>query len=66
MEKKILTNNGPLHSEFESKLGKFLGVKYISLVNNATAGLMIALEALSLKNEIITTPFSLLQLSFNK
>ena len=62
-EKKILTNSGPLHSEFESKLAKFLGVKYISLVNNATAGLMIALEALSLKNEIITTPFSFIATS---
>ena len=63
MGKKILTNSGPLHSEFESKLAKFLGVKYISLVNNATAGLMIALEALSLKNEIITTPFSFIATS---
>ena len=53
-EKKILTNNGPLNSEFESKLAEYLGVKYISLVNNAITGLMIALEALSLKNEIIT------------
>ena len=62
-EKKILTNNGPLNSEFESKLAEYLGVKYISLVNNATTGLMIALEALSLKNEIITTPFSFIATS---
>ena len=62
-EKKILTNNGPLHSEFESKLAEYLGVKYISLVNNATSGLMIALEALGLKNEIITTPFSFIATS---
>lgn len=62
-ERKILTNNGPLHLEFESKLCDYLGVKYVSLVNNATAGLMIAIEALGLKNEIITTPFSFIATS---
>ena len=57
-ENKQLTNNGPLHNKLEDKLAKFLGVKYISLFNNATNALLIALKVLNLKGEIITTPFS--------
>lgn len=57
-ENKILTNNGPLHTDLENKLCDFLGVKHITLVNNATSGLIIALKALDLKGEVITTPFS--------
>ena len=55
---KILTNNGPYTKKFEQELKSFLDVKYISLVSNATIGLMIAQKALNFKNEIITTPFS--------
>ena len=58
-----LTNNGPLHQQFEIELSNYLGVKHISLVNNATSGLMIALEALGAKGEIITTPFSFIATS---
>ena len=38
-------------------------MKYVSLVNNATSGLMIALEALHLTGEVITTPFSFIATS---
>lgn len=58
-----LTNNGPLHQQFETKLSNYLGVKHVSLVNNATSGLMIALEAFGAKGEIITTPFSFIATS---
>ena len=54
----VLTNNGPFHEKFERALSKFLGLPFVSLVNNATSGLMIAIKALELKNEVITTPFS--------
>jgi len=53
-----LTSNGPLLRELERKLQKYLGVKYLFLVNNSTLALQIAIEALDLKDEIITTPFS--------
>ncbi|MCD4732325.1 MAG: DegT/DnrJ/EryC1/StrS family aminotransferase [Bacteroidales bacterium] len=53
-----LTNNGPLHEEFEKKLCDYLGVKYISLFANGSLALMIALKALDLTGEIITTPFT--------
>lgn len=53
-----LTNNGPLVQELESKLKKYLGVKYLFFVSNGTIAIQLALRALNLKGEIITTPFS--------
>ena len=57
-ESEIFTNNGNFHKEFEEALCKFLGVKYISLVANGTLALSIAIKALNLNKEIITTPFT--------
>lgn len=53
-----LTNNGPFHQQLESELCEFLGVKYISLFNNATIALVTALQALRISGEVITTPYS--------
>lgn len=53
-----LTNNGPLHKQLESELAEYLGVKYISLFSNGTLALISALQALQIKGEVITTPFS--------
>ena len=55
---KQITNNGPLSRRFEKTLADYLNVKYISIVNNATLGLIIAQRAIGFKGEIITTPFS--------
>lgn len=55
---RILSNNGPMVSELESALSKYLGVKHISLVSNATIGLMLSLKASNIKGEVITSPFS--------
>jgi dTDP-4-amino-4,6-dideoxygalactose transaminase len=49
---------GPFHKQFETDLKEFLGVKYISLVVNGTTALMLALKALDIRGEVITTPFS--------
>ncbi len=57
-ESKWLTNDGSFHREFESKLAKFLGVKYLSLMNNGTLALIIALQELKITGEVITTPYS--------
>ena len=57
-DSKVLTNNGPYLQEFEKKLGDFLNVKHVSVVNNATTGLMIAQRALNFQGEVITSPFS--------
>jgi dTDP-4-amino-4,6-dideoxygalactose transaminase len=57
-ESRQLTNKGPFHDQFESELGEYLGVKHISLVTNGTIALILALKALNIKGEVITTPFS--------
>jgi dTDP-4-amino-4,6-dideoxygalactose transaminase len=53
-----LTNNGPLHQRLEQELADHLGVPHLSLFNNGTIALMMALRALELQGEVITTPFS--------
>jgi len=53
-----ITNNGQLVQKLENELKKYLGVKHLFFVTNATIGLQIAIKALGLKKEIITTPFS--------
>ena len=53
-----LTNMGPLASDLEMRLKIHLGVKHLLFVTNATVALQMAIKALDLKGEIITTPFS--------
>ncbi|HSV88268.1 MAG TPA: DegT/DnrJ/EryC1/StrS family aminotransferase [Bacteroidales bacterium] len=57
-DSRILTNNGPFHQELEQKLCEYLEVPYISLFSNGTLALVTALQALNIKGEVITTPFS--------
>lgn len=57
-DNKILTNNGPFHKQFEKALADYLGVKYLSVFANGTLALMLALQALKITGEVITTPFS--------
>lgn len=57
-ERGYLTNNGPLVQELEKKLQEYLGVKHFLYLSNGTVALQIAIKALDLKGEIITTPFS--------
>lgn len=53
-----LTNMGPLASELEMKLKDHLRLKHLLYVTNGTIALQMAIKALELKGEIITTPFS--------
>ena len=55
---KQLTNNGPKHQLLEKAIKQHLQVDNISLFSNGTLALMIAIKALDLKGEIITTPFT--------
>lgn len=54
----ILTHNGPLVQRFEKDLINKLGLKHLAAVNNGTIAIQIAIKALKLKGEIITTPFT--------
>ena len=53
-----LTNHGPLVTELESRLCERLGLTSFAFVANGTIALQIAIKALGLKGEIVTTPFS--------
>ncbi len=55
---KHVTNRGQFHCELEDALCEFLGIKHISLLCNGTIALLVAIKALELKGEIITTPYS--------
>lgn len=57
-QRQWLTNNGPLVNEFELKLKEKLALRHLLYVSNGTIALQIAIKALALKGEIITTPFS--------
>lgn len=54
----ILTHNGPFVKKFESDLKQKLKVKNLLAVTNGTIAIQMAIKALELKGEIITTPFS--------
>lgn len=54
----VLTNDGPMIKEFEQKFASYSGSKNVMAVGNGTLALQLAIRALDLKGEIITTPFS--------
>lgn len=53
-----LTNMGPLASDLEIKLKNHLNLNHLLFVTNGTVALQMAIKALDLRGEIITTPFS--------
>ena len=57
-QRKWLTNNGHYHKELERALSEYLGVPYLSLFTNGTLPLITALQAMGVKGEVITTPYS--------
>lgn len=57
-ENGVLTHNGPLVQKLERELATYLGVGQLAAVTNGTLALQLAIRALGLKGEIITTPFS--------
>lgn len=57
-KREYLTNNGPVLEELETMLKDYLGVPNLLYLSNGTIALQIAIKALGLKGEIITTPFS--------
>lgn len=55
---KWITNMGSFHKQLEKELAKYLKVPYVSLFTNGTLPLITALQALNIKGEVITTPYS--------
>ena len=57
-ENKWLTNNGIKHQALENDLCEYLNAKNITLFCNGHMALYTSLKSLSLKGEVITTPFT--------
>jgi dTDP-4-amino-4,6-dideoxygalactose transaminase len=57
-ERNWLTNSGPLVNELELQLKEYLEVPHLLYLGNGTIAIQMAIKALKLKGEIITTPFS--------
>ena len=58
LDRRWLSNNGPLVQEFERRIAEFIGVKHCICVCNATIGLEIAIRAAGLKGEVIVPSFT--------
>jgi hypothetical protein len=57
-DRGILTHNGPLVQQLEKDLMQKMGNPYMTVVSNGTIAIQMAIRALELKGEIITTPFT--------
>lgn len=54
----ILTHTGPKHIELQKQLERYFSVKNVALFANGHLALELALEALGITGEVITTPFT--------
>ena len=57
-DKGWITNNGELLVELENQLKDYLQVNHLLLCSNGTVVLQMALKALNISKQVITTPFS--------
>ena len=58
LDRRWLSNHGPLIQEFERKVESLLGVKHCIAMCNGTVALEIAIRALDLKGEVIVPSFT--------
>jgi dTDP-4-amino-4,6-dideoxygalactose transaminase len=58
LEKRWLTNDGPLVREFEDRISDFAGVRNCITMCNATVALEIATRALELEGEVIVPSYT--------
>lgn len=57
-QRNWLTNMGPLASKLEMDLKDYLNINHLLFVTNGTIAIQLAIKALDIKGDIITTPFS--------
>ena len=57
-ESHWLTNMGPKHKLFQQQLIEYMGVENIELFTNGHMSLELTLQAMNLRGEVITTPFT--------
>lgn len=58
LERRWLSNNGPLVQEFENAAAHYLGVKHFIAMCNGTVALEIAIRALGLTGEVLIPSFT--------
>jgi len=58
LERRWLSNDGPIVREFEERIGDLLGVKHAVAMCNATVALEIASKAIDLKGEVILPSYT--------
>jgi dTDP-4-amino-4,6-dideoxygalactose transaminase len=58
LERRYLTNEGPLVREFEERIAARLGVGHCIATCNATAGLMVVARALGLEGHVLMPSFT--------
>jgi len=58
LDRRWLTNAGPLVREFEGRLASYLGVRHCVAMCNATVALEIAIRALGLEGEVIVPSYT--------
>ncbi len=58
LDRRWLSNNGPLVQELEDKIARYLGVKHCIAMCNGTVALEIAIRALGLSGEVIVPSYT--------
>lgn len=58
LDRRWLSNNGPIVQEFEARVAAYLGVKHCIAMCNGTIALEIAIRALELKGEVIIPSYT--------
>jgi dTDP-4-amino-4,6-dideoxygalactose transaminase len=58
LDRRWLSNNGPVVQEFEAAIAAYLGVKHCICVCNATIGLEIVVRAAGLSGEVIVPSYT--------
>ena len=53
-----ITNMGDLHKRLETELASYLEVPMVSLFTNGHTALELLIQAMDLKGEVITTPYT--------
>lgn len=57
-ESHWLTNRGPLLQLLEKKVSAYLTTEHVQITSNGTVAIQLALKALEITGEVITTPYS--------
>ena len=58
LDRRWLSNDGPMVKEFERRISEYLGVKHCIAMCNATIALEIAIRALGLRDEVILPSYT--------